>query len=646
MCISKTPHVSWSALIFLADLHPQFRELTTATMEGEKLLEKLWREPTEENLQCLQCQKPFASGALIRTFRIEPPDSYGPGSSAVVSTSQGDIILFDRHIDCVVKCEIRFSAVSHVWDPKISKVQQQRKTVKETPEAAHRVLDIASNMYKGIQRPGYESRELWLDYVSVPQWSDALRSNILLIMHKIFSTAETTILYFDDVSPTVIEQLYNEKRSQERLKSVISVCNSKYFKRVWTAMEFIRSDRVRMMVSNYTYLLDLDDPAFLSQAFKAWNDEVKQHEKVHDVEKKVQMGKNQVPWSLGTLKEAKSLKRINFGMATALLCKRGCRDRMDFLHALRGIVRAKYFELLSSDFKTEYYRIAWECLKVGDFSPLLITPFMGAIEVRGPGHWSDFGYNDVFTWQLGRESRPPALMKDTLFNDVNQRLTIRVEDIGIVSTISKPDRASPMKNFSCAAKVALEIEGPDVKGFVEALGRMYPATASTTMEILEEKNEVNHLQRVLKKIYNTPEMSSWPMDGPDGIKWLADALSFSKLRPGASQTILGLNFAAYGTIHCSPFNYTVGITCMGCHKMLAHKVGSFVLPARLRSARAYRIPGLKYTCSKDNGVAILVRDDKIVGRMVWATPACACQRTETITLGLPDFFLPRAFSIN
>lgn len=70
---------------------------------------------------------------------------------------------------------------------------------------------------------------------------------------------------------------------------------------------------------------------------------------------------------------------------------------MNFLHALRGIVRARSFELRSSDFKTEYYRIAWECLKVGDCSPLLITPFMGAIERRGPGHWSEFGYSDVFT---------------------------------------------------------------------------------------------------------------------------------------------------------------------------------------------------------------------------------------------------------
>ncbi|TXB95904.1 hypothetical protein FocTR4_00016215 [Fusarium oxysporum f. sp. cubense] len=167
-------------------------------------------------------------------------------------------------------------------------------------------------------------------------------------MDKFFSTAETTVSYFDDVGPNVVNELCKDKQTPERLSSVISVCNSKCFKRVWTAMEFIRSERVRMMTSNYTYFPDLDDPAFLGQVFKAWKDEVRQHEKVHDLERKVQMGKNEVPRSLSTLKSAKLLKRMNFAMATALRCKRG-------------------------------------------------SPFMGAIERRGPGHWSAFGYSHVFT---------------------------------------------------------------------------------------------------------------------------------------------------------------------------------------------------------------------------------------------------------
>ncbi|KNB14575.1 hypothetical protein FOXG_13392 [Fusarium oxysporum f. sp. lycopersici 4287] len=408
--------------------------------------------------------------------------------------------------------------------------------------------------------------------------SDALRSNILPIMDKFFSTAETTVLYFDDVGPNVVNELCKDKQTPERLSSVISVCNSKCFERVWTAMEFIRSERVRMMISNYTYFPDLDDPAFLGQVFKAWKDEVRQHEKVHDLERKVQMGKNEVPRSLSTLKSAKLLKRMNFAMATALRCKRGCKNRMNFLHALRGI-----------------------------------------------------------------EVHPPTLGKYTTFNDSEQRITLRIEDIGTVSIVGRPEQGSMMQAFSSAAKLALEIDGPDVRDFIATLGRTHPGNALTTMEILEEKNEVNNVQRVLNKLFNCSEIPSWPTDGKDNIKWLRDVLSFSKLRPGDDQTVLGDNAARFGTIHCRPYHYTVGITCTGCDRMFAHEIESFVLQTELRNARAYRIPGLKYLCSEKDSLAILVYEDKVVGRMIWATPACACGRTEVVTLRIPELFMPRIF---
>lgn len=168
---------------------------------------------------------------------------------------------------------------------------------------------------------------------------------------------------------------------------------------------------------------------------------------------------------------------------------------------------------------------------------------MGAIERRGPGHWSEFGYSHVFTRQLGKEVNPPTLGKYTTFNDTEQRATLHVEDIGTVSIVGRPERGSMIQAFSSAAKLALEIDGPDIKDFITALGITHTGSASTTMEILEEKNEVDRLQGVLNRLYNSPEVPSWPLDGKDNIKWLADLLTFSKLRPGDDQTMLGDNVA-------------------------------------------------------------------------------------------------------
>ncbi|KAJ4177844.1 hypothetical protein NW755_013606 [Fusarium falciforme] len=261
--------------------------------EGEQLLETLWREPGRADLRCLLCQEPFTDDALIRTFRVEPPGDHSPSYSIVVPTHKGDILFFDRHMSCVAEHQVRFSAVSHVWDSSISHVQRQRQTVPQTPVA-----------------------------LSVPQWSDTLKNSIIRIMHKLFTTAETTVIYFGDVDSDVVKQLYRKERSPERLAAVISVCNSQYFKRVWTAMEFIGSGRVRMMTSDCTYFGDLDDPAFFNRLYDVWNEELRHHAQAQRLEAEVQMGKNgknQVPWSLGALREAKDLKRVNFAMGSTLL---------------------------------------------------------------------------------------------------------------------------------------------------------------------------------------------------------------------------------------------------------------------------------------------------------------------------------------
>lgn len=630
---------------------------TEAYLEGELLLEKLWREPTPEGLHCLSCRNSFTSGVLMRTFRMVASDHEQTGYSSKVPTRHATILFFDRHFSCVVDDKIKFSAVSHVWDPSISMAQQQRKTIPQTEEAARKVVDISFNIYNGVESSGEEAGEVWLDYLSVPQWCDTLRDGIISIMHELFYVADTTILHLGDISPGSIQHLYSESRTDERLDAVIAVCNSKYFSRIWTAMELIRSGRVRMMVGNGNYLADNDDAAFIDRLYAVWVDETIYHGSVHVLERKVEMGKNRVPWSLGlsSLRLAKSLRMVNFAMGSVLLCKRGCRDRMDFLHALRGIVvPVGHSGVGGSDFKTEYYRLAWECLKRHDMSPLLMTPYMGAIEVRGPGHWSEFANCDVFTWQLEHETAPPVFSDELRFDTANDLISLPLVDIGIVSIVRRPeyDKVAYSK-FSYAAKLVLDIEGPDLESFVAGMERTHGLRAAAfhlrplvIMDHLRETNQAERLQQVLTWLYNWPELTHWPMNGEYSAKWLADVLYFSRPHPGWDQSILGANDAGDGTSHCHPHDYTVGITCTGCHRTFAYKVGGFVLPSEMRGARAYRIPSLQYQLIQKDAVAVLVQGHRIVGRMIWAKPACACDRTETVTVKMPELFLPKRFSIN
>ena len=93
---------------------------TKVCLEGELLLENLWREPTPDSLHCLSCRNSFTSGVLMRTFRMVASHHEQTGYSSKVLTRQAIILFFDRHFSCMVDNKIKFSAVSHVWDPSIS----------------------------------------------------------------------------------------------------------------------------------------------------------------------------------------------------------------------------------------------------------------------------------------------------------------------------------------------------------------------------------------------------------------------------------------------------------------------------------------------------------------------------------------------
>jgi hypothetical protein len=49
-------------------------------------------------------------------------------------------------------------------------------------------------------------------------------------------------------------------------------------------------------------------------------------------------------------------------------------------------------------------------------------------------------------------------------------------------------------------------------------------------------------------------------------------------------------------------------------------------------ARVYRIPGLAYSETVENGVGLVVQDNCIVGRMTSGIPACSCSRTEYVRI--------------
>lgn len=235
------------------------------------------------------------------------------------------------------------------------------------------------------------------------QWSQGLKTPILQAVHRIYASSALTVVHLDDVSPTTVDNFLHATEDAARLEGMVGICNAKWYSRVWTAMEYIRSANVRIMDSELRLHGEESAQVYVGQLRQLWDEQIAKHGgDVHELEARLHIGKNIVPWNLGPLDLCRvDSKSRNFGLAFALLCRRGCRDKHDFLYALQGIITGhSVTELDGHDWDEMYLRLARRCLEEGDYTPLLMTPEFGpgeGLDVRNmPANNVNEGYHDVY----------------------------------------------------------------------------------------------------------------------------------------------------------------------------------------------------------------------------------------------------------
>ncbi|KAJ0336411.1 hypothetical protein KNSL1_013299 [Colletotrichum chrysophilum] len=546
--------------------------------------------------------------------------------------------------DCLKEANVRLLAISHVWDPTVSETQQQHLHSSQDPEAKRMVTEEPVRMYRGIEESGEGSVELWHDYFSVPQWSDGLKGNILLMIHEIFHQADVTVVYLDDVLPRLFSQITKGRTSMERLSAITGVCKARWFKRMWTAMEFVRSRAVRIMTADYHLTKDTGDPMLLQTLETQFYEEVQEHfgGNVYRVQDVVHMDAgNLIPWCLGPLRETRSSQPAIFGMAFSLLSKRLYREDTDFLHALRGITGIRQ-EPSTRDFYEELLWVAKERLLAGDYSPLLMTPKLVIYDRRLDPNEA-YNFNDLWTWDFGDQVSPPTYGRPSLGSQ-DHTLWAKLETIGLVQMISEPvGFGNDVWHLKSSIDMTLTVTGPDLEPFVETLGsRIYGADKHAIMKHLKDNDLVDPMKEALLVHHEGCRqwrgwwVKSLGLSGDDIIRWFADALTLTKPIEGLGQTHMYSVGGKFGPMHCGPHMYFATICCEHCHKTALFRVGLFAPKYEARGARAWRIPGLQYSMSHHNGMAFLEKDGRIVGRMMWATPACNCRKAEVVELHMPQ----------
>lgn len=323
---------------------------------------------------------------------------------------------------------------------------------------------------------------------------------------------------------------------------------------------------------------------------------------------------------------------MDFGIAFALLSKRGCKSSRDFFHALLGIVNADLTGPLEEDPHKAMVQIATACLKAGDYSPLLMTPVLEHGDRRlNPVIIQKHGYNDILTFGLGHRTGSPLYHGDSVFR--SGVTTLKLERIGPVNFVWKAPKLDADTTFVLIIQAVLHFTGPVVDDFVKTLcTRLYNLSDEETSQLLSDPKRRDALQKILESWYDSAADQPWKPERQEEGETITDILNLS--------APLENMYAHGGTIHGCHAGVLVGASCRRCNRTFIFRAALFQRDTEIFNSVAYRIPGLGYHYTRPDGVGLLVKDGDIVGRLNWASPACDCHDSEMVDVKLGNLPLP------
>ncbi|KAL1639407.1 hypothetical protein SLS58_007988 [Diplodia intermedia] len=601
-------------------------------------LEVLWYENDPDALSCCVCGELIAPEAIIRTFRLQPLRNdhvYRQQPSRTISVPDKSILLYDRHLKCAV--DAKYIAVSHVWDSDLAIAQKEGRTGTPSERTQVLVYTLPLRIYDSVADQLGSGRELWHDYISVPQWID--KRKILAAIPDIFKLADFTLVHLDDVPRVSVERLRSET-PDDRIMGVTGVCNARWFRRVWTAMEFIRSTKLHVLLEDY-HMADGGGDLFFSEMNAIWDEEVERRGSVYEIERLIgaRASKNLVPWMLGPLQDIRAHKSTVFAHAFSLLSTRQCSQPHDFFYAILGLLSIDLEETkLHDDDREACAQIARACMDSGDYSPLLMTP-------RNPNDYKFNAYHDVNVWGLGAQSSTPSV-PDGLRVQPRGGLVLKAEKIGTVTACKRLSMSMTVPSWLVhVIQAALDCSGPDLNAFVATVGtRICGQDTQEILERLAHRGGRERLQKTLVEWHDSETERRSPQWMEDRCSSITRAMGLSdvSLWKGAKfkgESPMAFVSARGRTIHghwCSVF----AAACPVCHKHFLYRAALTRPPSEVLGAAAYRIPGLSYELALKDGVGIIVKDGHIIGRMVWACPACPCHMMERVEVRFPDLLMP------
>ncbi|KAJ8114934.1 hypothetical protein OPT61_g3300 [Boeremia exigua] len=623
-------------------------------------LRAIWCMESSRKRICHSCHLSFDPGAILRTCRIDAPDTPldNESSTSTYIVSGRRISLIHRHFGCLLTCGVKYIPISHVWCKQVSILQNQGasevdESSEDALEARRRICTEVIDVYEGIARSVDGYFETWHDYVSVPQWEPELKIHILLKIPEIYNRASFTVVYLHDVEPVAVDRIRNPEATPTpfRLNALTHVCNSHWFRRVWTAMEYIRSPRVRVMVKGYQ-LYDDGDDLYSHGMQQLWHEEGMRVGDIFELESLAGLNHNLLPWQVGGLTTLRSNGERDLGLAYERLALRGCTNPMDFYYALLGLVG--FEEHLASDLRGAHWQIMRRCLINQDYSPILMVPVREHMMSR-----FFYGFSDISTWGLG----PIETNATFRLSLKGTRALFQAQLVGKIKVLETslyiPYEKDPVPIFTQPARIVLSTVHADIEKFVIMLGmRIFGVNPYAILRRLKRLDRYEALQETLILLHNGN--AQWTNDvalqmiedlgfgsvdivldqrPEDGLEtpsyWRQPQVEFSPRWTPMS------DFMMNGTsVHLDEDSAYIIMDCAGCNEPIMTRAAIYRPHAEVHQAIGFRIPGLRYEKSLPDGIGILVIAGQIVGRYVYCCPCCKNPPIQEIEVEIPDVPMP------
>jgi hypothetical protein len=490
--------------------------------------------------------------------------------------------------------------------------------------------------------------EIWHDYLSVPQWETKVQGRLILALPMIFINPSHILMHLDDVPFQCLHDLSRSTSYLKLLNTMTLFFNSRWFGRMWVCLEYVLSRDVFILTQDYK-ISHQKSSWYVDRVEKCMASIIDEYGHDQFFEKVFEHGFPWPTYRAWTDMERRKNQDIHFrtlGDAVYIIGEKNCRQHRDRFLALKGFLSLGEDDRdeapILQDALEACLSVWWQALENGDYTPLLFTPDRSESSFRHAPWLHGHAIMTEDLWDLGMMHKRPVFQ--TIIRD--GKILPELESIGIVEEHEYFSFAGDQTDvFHKVASKILQSSGICPKKFGDAIDRIFIRNERKgrysedqsrqdlppTSEVPSSVDSYDLLQ--LGVLLNDYSRSIYSRERDKSLTIARGIFDLMRLdRPEDEAGLSRFSLAAkevawYG----ANMESLARINCKTCSQRSLFRLVVWEAPKSF--AQVYRIPGLLYDETIPEGAGLVIDGKRIIGKMLYGTPACNCRKSEMVEIG-------------